>query len=165
MKLNLDVLKTEILEYMESRQLVTYYGLSRSLDQLPIVVLWDTDQHPDYKQFITAAEAVGAKMIVYHTRQFSADFVDQALDDLEGYISEPDDRRSIERRLRELRAYDGFTCSIELGFDHGTRIYIYELRTEWYDEFSDLIEEIDTFSGMEDTEEDEGPIGGYFSKN
>lgn len=164
MKLNLDVLKTEILEYLQTRQLVTFYGLSRTLDQLPIV-MWDESTHPDYKEFIQAAEAAGAKMIIFHARQFSADFIDRALDDLEGAGVEIDERRALERRLRELRAYDGFTCSVELSFDSAHRAYLYELRTDWYEEFTDILEDIDTLTSVDDEDEDEGPIGGYFSKN
>jgi hypothetical protein len=165
MKQNLDVLKTEIQEYLESRHLVIYHAYSRTLDALPIV-MWDTDRHPEYKEFIAAAEAVGAKMLAMHTREFSAAFVDNALEEIEDADMSPDDRRTIERRLREMRAYDGFTCAIELSFDMGQRAYIFELRTEWYNEFSDLLDEIDAaFPGDDDEDEDEGPIGGYFSKN
>ena len=69
-------------------------------------------------------------------------------------------------RLRELRAYDGFTCAIELSFDENGRVFMFELRTDWYEEFSDLLDEIDSaIPHAEDDEPDEGPIGGYFSKN
>ena len=44
----------------------------------------------------------------------------------------PDERRMTERRLKELRAYDGFTCAIELSFDMGQRAYIFELRTDFW---------------------------------
>lgn len=165
MKQNLDLLKTEIQEYLESREFVIYFGYSRTLDALPIV-MWDADRHPDYKMFLKAAEVSGAKIIVLHTREFSADFVDNALDQLESAELGAEERRGLERRLREMRAYDGFTCAIELSFDVQQRAYIFDLRTEWYEEFSDLIEDIDSAIPDDDDDvTDEGPIGGYFSKN
>lgn len=164
MKQNLDILKTEIQEFLEHSELVVFYGYSRTLDALPIV-MWDSDRFPDFKQFIKAAHASGTKLIVLHSREFTADFIDNAIDDLADADMAAEDRRSVERRLRELRAYDGFTCAVELSFDIGSRAYIFELRTDWYDEFSDLIVEIDSAISDDDDEPDEGPIGGYFSKN
>jgi hypothetical protein len=162
MKQNLDVLKTEIQEYLESRDLVVYHGYSRTLDTLPIV-MWDTDRYSDYKMFVKAAEAAGVKLLVLHTREFSTEFAGNALEQLEGSDLPPDEHRAMERRLRDMRAYDGFTCAIEISFDLAGRAYIFELRTEWYDEFTDILEDID--SSMVDGDEDEGPIGGYYSKN
>lgn len=164
MKQNLDVLKTEIQEYLDRHNLIVYHGFSRSLDALPMV-MWDTGRYPDYELFLKAAEASGAKIIVLYSREFSAGFVDNAISELEESEMLPDERRMTERRLRELRAYDGFTCAIELSFDLGQRAYIFELRTDWYNEFSDLLDEIDSSLPEDEEDPDEGPIGGYFSKN
>jgi hypothetical protein len=164
MKQNLDVLKTEIQEHLESRGLVVYHGYSRTLDALPIV-MWDIGRHPDYSEFVSAAVAAGAKLVVLHCREFSVEFVENAIEGLEETDMTPEERRPIERRLREMRAYDGLTCAIEISFDLAGRAYIYELRTEWYDEFSELLDEIDSSMLDEDEDEDEGPMGGYFSRN
>jgi hypothetical protein len=164
MKQNLDVLKTEIREHLEGRDVAVFHGYSRSMDNVSMV-FWDTQRYPDYKQFLDTAEAAGARLLVLHAREFSAILVDNALEQLEEGDFGPDDRRAIERRLRELRAYDGFTCAIELSFDQNGRVYMFELRTEWYDEFSDLLDEIDSAMPQPEDESDEGPIGGYFSKN
>ena len=64
-----------------------------------------------------------------------------------------------------MRAYDGFTCAIELSFDFEGRAYIFDLRTEWYEEFNDMLDDIEAAIPDEDEDDDEGPIGGYFSKN
>jgi hypothetical protein len=66
-----------------------------------------------------------------------------------------------------LQAYEGFTCSLELSFALEGRLYLFELRTDWYDSMRDILNELevaaDPFSDEE--EEEEGPIGGYFSNN
>jgi ABC-type branched-subunit amino acid transport system substrate-binding protein len=164
MKLNLDVLKTEIRENLESRKFAIYNGYSRAMDAVPMV-FWDTHRFPDYQAFLDTAEAAGAKLVVLHTREFSALLVDNAVEQLEDADFLTEDRRGLERRLRELRAYDGFTCAIELSFDQNGRVYMFELRTEWYDEFSDLLDEIESAVPDPEDETDEGPMGGYFSKN
>src|SRR6266496_402508 len=127
MKQNLDVLKTEIREHLDSRKLAVFHGYSRAMDSTPMV-FWDTHRFPDYKQFLDTAERSGAKMVVLHAREFSTLLVDNALDQLEEGDFLPDDQRTMERRLRELRAYDGFTCAIEVSFDQNSRVYMFELR-------------------------------------
>jgi hypothetical protein len=67
----------------------------------------------------------------------------------------------MERRLREMRRYEGYTCQIELSFDLPPRIYVFDLRTEWFQELSDMLDQIDEASDEPDLP---GPSG-YFSKN
>jgi hypothetical protein len=164
MKLNLDVLKTEIRETLERRKFAIFNGYSRMMDSSP-TVFWDTHRYPDYGQFLDTAAAADVKLLVLHAREFSAMLVTNAIDQMEDADLVPEDRRAIERRLRDLQAYDGFTCAIELSYDLNSRMYMFELRTEWYEEFSDLMDEIDAALPHPDEEADEGPIGGYFSKN
>ncbi len=164
MKLNLNVLKTEIRETLVDRKFAVFPGYSRAMESLP-AVYWDTHRYPDYHQFLDTADAAGARLMILHARQFSALLVDNAIEQLEDADFAPEDRRAIERRLRDLRPYDGFTCAIELSFDQNGRTYMFELRTDWYEEFSDLLDEIDSAMPHPEDESDEGPIGGYFSKN
>ncbi len=66
--------------------------------------------------------------------------------------------------MRQLRAYEGFTCSVELSFTLEGRIYLYESHTEWYAALNEILAELDAASGNEDEAED-GSMGGYFSNN
>jgi hypothetical protein len=88
--------------------------------------------------------------------------VENALAQLSDSDLERDERRAVELRLNEIRAYEGFTCQIELCFDHAQRTYVFDIRTEWFDELNDLIERMDDF--FED-DEDENPLSGYYSNN
>jgi hypothetical protein len=165
MNQNLDVLKTEIRDYLEAAHFNVYYGYSRMLDTLP-VVFWDVERYPDYKMFLRTAEGTEVKLIVLHSREFSVDLVDDAVERLPVAGFDRDEQRNVERKLRDMRVYDGFTCAIELSFDLQGRAYIFSLHTDWYDEFSDLLEDIDdAIADEQDDDDDEGPIGGYFSKN
>jgi hypothetical protein len=164
---NLNTLRAQIEEHLTSRGLVAFHGFLGSSGHQPSAY-WDTARRPDYQEFIATAEAAGARVITMFANEFSADEVDHALAMLEGSELDPEESRSIESRLREMRAYDGFTCSIELSFDHAGRSYLFELSTEWHDEFNDLRERIDdAYSDADDPEEDDDrpSFGSYYSQN
>lgn len=164
MKLNLDTIRTEIDQYLQSAGFVVFYGFARS-DEAKTVD-WDTERHPDYKQFLDVARQLDVKLIVLHHRAFDASLVDRALEDLEDAELEHDDRRTIESRLRELSKYDGFTCALELSFDYQDTMYAFELEAEWYVELTDLLMQLDLGFDPEADDEDEGDAyGGYYSKN
>jgi len=164
MKPNLDTLKTEIEEYLEESGLAVFYGYSRVLESMP-AVYWDCDQYPDYRLFVKAAHTAGAKVIVFHQREFSADQVEDALEQLTTCDLPRDEYHKLERRLNELRIYDGFICAIELSFDHEGRVFLFDLRTDWYEEFSELLDEIEMMDAETDDDDDDPTMGGYFSKN
>ena len=103
MRINLDTLRTEIQEYLESHGLVVFYSFPRSGQILP-AVYWDTETHSDYRAFITAAIATGAKVITFFVREFSSALLDDAWERLDDANLDRDERRIIEQRLRESNA-------------------------------------------------------------
>ncbi|HZU24300.1 MAG TPA: hypothetical protein VFA04_02190 [Bryobacteraceae bacterium] len=163
MSINLDALKEEIEQHLAEHGVNVFHGYSRLLDSLPIIY-WDVEHHPDFRAFLQVARNADAKILVFHQREFTPDHIEDALERLESGEIPADERRSMERRLKELRVYEGFTCAIELSFDHEGRIYVYDVRSEWYEELSDILEDISAYTNDVD-EDDEGPISGYFSQN
>src|ERR1017187_881800 len=137
--LNLNTLKREILEYLESSGLTVFYGHAGALED-PTMVLWDVEHQPDYRKFLETARTVGAQLMVFAWREYDA-------------------------RLRDLRIYQGVTCSLELAFDHSSRFYVFELQPDWYEDFLTLEDEIMSRFAHEEDEEPDEPLGGYFSKN
>ena len=164
MKPNLDELKSEIPQQIESRGLTLFPGFSRVMDQVTMV-FWNSKRNPDYREFLNAAEKTGAKVVVFYDREFAAELIEDALERLEESDLPRDEQRSYERRLREMRVYDGFTCAIELSFDLNGMAYMFELRTDWYEELTEMLDDIEAAVPDEDDEEDNGHLGGYFSKN
>ena len=163
MKHNLDALKNEVEAYLKEAGFLVFYGFSRAVDDNPEID-WDTVQHPDFRMFLDIAKQLGVKLVVLHHLQFSSAVIDRALEDLEDESLEYEDQRQLEKRLRELKMYDGFTCVIELSFDHNGTMYMFELRTEWYEEINEILDQMDL--GMPDDEdEDDDSYGGYYSKN
>lgn len=161
MKPNLDTLKTEIEQYLEESGLAVFYGYSRAMESTP-TVYWDCDQYPDYKRFVQAARTAGARVVVFHQRTFMSEQVDDAIEQLSACSLAREEYREFEQRLTKMRAYDGFVCSIELSFDHEGRVFLFDLRTEWYDDLTEILDEIQVLTA--DTEDDP-TMGGYFSKN
>jgi hypothetical protein len=160
MKLNLDSLRSEIQDYLESHGIAVFHGVSRG-DDAP-AVYWNIEAHPDYRTFLAAAEAAGVRMVTLYANEFLEEVLDEAAERLKESGMGRDERRAIELRLREMRAYAGFTCQIELSFDLAPRVYVFDLRTEWFDDLNELFDRIDDACEEHDDEE---PLHGYFSKN
>ena len=65
-------------------------------------------------------------------------------------------------RLRELRVHEGVTCSLELAFDYHSRLYVYEMQPDWYDEFLGVEDEIMSLMADHEDMDDDEPLGGYY---
>jgi hypothetical protein len=168
MALDLEKLRKEMQAHLEKSGTPIFYGYHRMLDSL-IQVSWDTERHPDFREFLDTAQKSGAKLIVFNQEAFQLDQIDEALEELETADFTREEKRSYETRLKQLQAYEGFTCVLQLSFALEGRLYLFEVRTDWYDSLHDILSELDIatdpFTG-EDEEEEQGPMGGgYFSNN
>lgn len=163
MDLNLDTLKREILNYLEASGFAVFYSQPGALEGMPMVV-WDSERYPDYQIFLETARKAGCQMILFAARDFEETEIEEALEQLDECELPPDERLGLERQVRAARDHIGVTCSIELAFDHHARIYVYELRPDWFEEFLAVCDQI---SGQlsADEEEDDDSYGGYLSKN
>ena len=163
MDLNLDTLKREILEYLGSAGFAIFHGRPGGLDGLPMI-LWDSERHPDYQMFLEVAQKAGVKLIVFASREFEAGEIDEVIAQLDECELSREEYREYESRLRDLRAYEGFTCTLELAFDYNSRLHVYEVQPDWYEEFLGVEEELMASMTGDDAEEDDS-LGGYYSKN
>lgn len=164
MDLNLDTLKHEILEFLESAGLAVFHSSPGALDGFPLV-LWDTETHPDYQMFLEVARKVEVKLVLFAAREFDASDLDDLLLELDSCQLTREEYREYESRLRELRIFAGVTCSLELAFDYNSRLYIYEVQPDWYEEFLGVEEEIEARAAAGEDSIDDEPLGGYYSKN
>jgi len=164
MRPNLDTLRHEIEQHLESRGMAVFrsYPRADSEGSLAGTVYWDSQAHPDYREFVEAACAAGVRLVTLHARELTPEIVENALAQLAEADMERDERRALDARLNQIQAYEGFTCQIELSFDHAQRTYIFEVRTDWFDELNDLMERIEY--SLQD-EGDENPLSGYYSNN
>jgi hypothetical protein len=163
--LNLDTLKREILEYLDSSGLAVFHGCPGGLDGQSMI-LWDTERHPDYQTFLDVAVKSETRVIVFASREFQTADTEDLLAQLDDLELSREEKRDYEKRLRELRVHEGVTCSLELAFDYHARLYVYEMQPDWYDEFLSVEDEIMSLvADREDVDDDDEPLGGYFSKN
>jgi len=161
--LNLDTLKREILDYLESREFAVFRSSPGALEGTQMV-LWDSEHFPDYRMFLDAASKAGVKLILFASREFEASDIDDLIEQLDDLDFDQEEERDYQARLRKLRPYEGVTCSLELAFNHDSRLYVYEMQPDWYEEFLEIEDEIASL--ITDDELDEGDsLGGYFSKN
>jgi hypothetical protein len=167
MRLNLDSLRGEIEEHLRSRGMVVFQSFPSFGDPEPMV-FWNTARHPEYTEFVAAAEAAGARMMTMFSREMEEDLIEGALGRLDDAVMENDERRSIASRLKTMRGYTGFTCEIQLSFDSPSRTYVFDLRTDWFNDLNDLIDRIEECCEEEDDDEEEPDDlagGGYFQRN
>jgi len=163
--LNLDTLKREILEYLDSSGLAVFHGCPGGLDGQSMI-LWDTERHPDYQTFLDVAVKSETRVIIFASREFQTADTEDLLAQLDDLELSREEKRDYEKRLRELRVHEGVTCSLELAFDYHARLYVYEMQPDWYDEFLSVEDEIMSLvADREDVDDDDEPLGGYFSKN
>ena len=163
MDLNLDTLKREILGYLDEAGFAVFRSSPGTIDGVSGSMIWDAEEPPDYQEFLQVASKVGVKLIVFASREFEATDLDELSEQLDSADLPRDEDREYRSRIRDLRIYQGVTCSIELAFDFDQRLYIYELRPDWFDEFLELDEEI--IARVSDDEMGDDTLGGYFSKN
>jgi hypothetical protein len=157
MRPNLDSLTEEILQYLEAEHFIVFRSLSRMLVDDTRLVEWDTERNTDFRTFLECALKLGVRLVHFSTREFHSGYRDDAKAQLEESELPRERRREIERRFEEMALYEGFTCAIELTFDYENRIYCFELETEWFEEWNEMLDEIE-----DALPENEGPeTGGY----
>ncbi|MBI5282934.1 MAG: hypothetical protein HY858_14710 [Candidatus Solibacter usitatus] len=162
MRPNLDSLAEEIQQHLEAEHFIIFHSMSRVMEDGPLVH-WDTTRQADYRRFLECALQLGVRLIHFHSREFRAQHREEALGLLEEAEVARDDKRALERRIKELAIYEGFTCAIELSFDFEGRVYVFEVQTEWYDEWHDILDELE--DAAPDEPEDGAGYGGFYSNN
>jgi hypothetical protein len=161
--LNLNTLKQEILEYLSTAGWAVFYSNSGGLEGLPLI-LWDVDRQPDFRAFLEVARAAGIQLIMFGAREFDPSDLDNLVEQLDELELTREERRDFDTRIRDLRGYEGDTCSLELAFDYNSRLYVYEVQPDWYDDFLSVEDEIMSRATEEDDIDDD-TLGGYYSKN
>jgi len=163
--LNLDKLKREILDYIEASGFAVFHSAPGTLDSLP-AVSWDSERLPDYRAFLETARKVGTALVVFSSSELDSADVDELTEQLEDCGLTREEKREYTSRLRDLRMHEGQTCGIELAFDYNSRIYVFDLHPDWYEDYLSIDDEISVRLAGDDGDDDGGDgLPGYFSKN
>ena len=161
---DLETLRNEIEAHLKQSGVAIFHGFHRTL-QPGAHVSWDTEKHPNFREFVETAIQAGAHLIVFNHHAFSLDHIDEALDQLEDADFAPEEKRNYERRLKQLQAYEGFTCSVELAFTLDGTLYSFESHTDWYETFTDTVSELEAAVDEQEDDDEDQALGGYFSNN
>jgi hypothetical protein len=162
---DLDTLKNELPPYLESRGIVTFHGESR-LEEDGGTIMWDVERRPDFREFVECSQRLGIKVIVVHTREFEQQNIDDVSEELADCEMPAPERRDLERRLKKLQPYTGFTSQIEISFDYEGKVYMYEARSEFMNELLVIVNDIDLWMPAQVEGEEEDPLaGGFYSRN
>lgn len=165
MDLNLETLKSEILDYLESTDFAVFRSHAGGLEGLPIIT-WDAERFPDYRAFLDVARKAGQKLILFASRELGQEEIDEVLEELEETEFTHDERRELEGRVRTAERHIGAVCTLELAFDHNSHLYVYEARPDWYEDFLDASEEINSvLPAGDDGDAGTDGLGSYYSNN
>jgi hypothetical protein len=130
------------------------------------MVVWDTERYPDYQTFLEVAVKSETRIVIFAAREFKTSDIEDLTSQFDDLDLTREEKRDYEKRLRALRGHEGVTCSLELAFDYHSRLYVYQMQPDWYEEFLGVEDEIlSLISDPEGVDDDDEPLGGYFSKN
>jgi len=143
-------LKDDMTAFIEGHGIRRFPGYIG--DELPTVV-WRQDDNPDaWKDFVELAKASGAPFLTMEDEVLAKDELDFLIDRLKDgtYSDDLDD-------ARWLRSYIGKTGFLQLGFAHQGTLFIYEVSTEWYERYQQVLETAEALGGLliEDDDDDE----------
>ncbi|MCU0248462.1 MAG: hypothetical protein MUC42_17985 [Bryobacter sp.] len=143
MRPNLDSLQEEILGYLEAEHFVVFRCLSRAHDRAEFIY-WDVERNPDYRVFLDCALKLGIRLVHFHSRDFRA------------HHREEGRRRSQGHPTHRLPG------NLNVSFDFEGRIYHFDVQTDWYEEWHEILDEIE-----QPGPEEGGPAGygGFYSNN
>lgn len=164
MDLNLDSLKHEVLQHLETSEFAVFRSSPGGLDRLQMV-LWDSKRYPDYRMFLDIASKAGVKIVLFATDELESSDLDNLKDQLSELDLSREERRDFEARLRAFRAHEGRTCTLEIAYSIDGQMYVYDTQPDWYDEFVDFEDEIISRMTDDDDFEEDDTLGGYYSKN
>lgn len=161
MEQNLERLAAEIEKYLQAESFIVYPCLSRRIDGRNIVY-WDHQKAPDFRRFLECAQQMGVRLVHVNEETFDGGQREMALELLEDADLTREERREMERRIESFAKHEGKLCSVELSFDFEGRTYMYALETEWYEEWSSIVDELGTAAPGDGEEEG---YGGFYSNN
>jgi hypothetical protein len=110
-------------------------------------VLYEEDSVDAWKDFVEHAKAAGAPFVTMSEVVLEKSDVAMLIEQLreqgfsEDGVLDIDDAESLVRHVGKL----GY---LQLGFAHQGIMFLFEVATEWYDRFQDLLETATEFGGM-----------------
>jgi hypothetical protein len=144
MEQDLHNLKDDMVAFVEGHGLKRFHGGVK--DEVPCVHWSPEEEHADvWKDFVELAKASGAPFVTMTYRSVNSEDIDFLLERLEdlSYMTEED-----MEEARWLRNFVGKIGRLQLGFPCQGVMFLYEVSTEWYENFERLESAADEFDGI-----------------
>src|SRR5258708_23726082 len=153
MEQDLKNLKDDMVAFIEGHGLRRFNAYVS--DEVPSVIWPATEDHPDaWKDFVELAKASGVSFVTMNhiaLEKEDADLLVHRLQEID-YMDEED-----LEEARWLRNFVGKVGCIQIGFPCQGVMFLYELSTDWYENFQRLESSADDYDGIliDDSDEEE----------
>jgi hypothetical protein len=125
------------------------HGLLRFSAYIPEEVqsiMWDAGDNPDaWKDFVELAKASGIAFLTVNDVALASEDLDILVERLQ-HSSVPDDDEIEDARW--MRRFIGKVGFIQLGFSYQGSVFLYEVSTEWYDRYQQLLDSAEDFGSI-----------------
>jgi len=138
---------------------VAGHGLRRMNGYVPDdvpTVLFEEEDPDGWKDFVELAKAAGALFVTMSEVVLEKADVAILIERIRDQVYPDDESHEIEEAERLVR-HVGKVGYLQLGFAHQGVMFLFEVATEWYDSFQDLLETVSDLGGIvvDDRESDE----------
>ncbi|HLJ90909.1 MAG TPA: hypothetical protein VKZ53_29165 [Candidatus Angelobacter sp.] len=154
MEQDLHNLRDDMVAFIEGHGMKRFRGYVK--DDLPSVH-WipPSEDHPDaWKDFVELAKSCGVNFVTMSHVALEAEDIEFLVEQMEEshYLNDED-----MEEVRWLRNFVGKIGHVQIGFPCQGVMFLYEVSTDWYENFERLESTVDEFGGilMDDTESDE----------
>ncbi|HKD15616.1 MAG TPA: hypothetical protein VKD65_08425 [Candidatus Angelobacter sp.] len=144
MEQDLHNLKDDMVAFIEGHGLKRFHGPIK--DEIPSVPWAPDEEHPDaWKDFVELAKASGVSFVTMSYTSLDSEDVDFLIERLEdlSYMTEED-----MEEARWLKNFVGKVGHVQIGFPCQGVMFVYEVSTDWYENFERLESAADEFDGI-----------------
>jgi hypothetical protein len=117
-------------------------------------VLFEEDDADSWKDFVEHAKAAGAPFVTMSEVILEKSDVAILLEQLRDHTFDEDEEIDLDD-VEALLKHVGKAGYLQLGFAHQGVMFLFEISTEWYDRFQDLMDVATDFGGMVVNDPDE----------
>jgi hypothetical protein len=124
-------------------------------DDVPTILF--EEENPDgWKDFVELAKAAGAPFVTMSEVVLQKADVAALIERIRDQVYPDDETQEIDDAERLVR-HVGKVGYLQLGFAHQGVMFLFEVATDWYDSFQDLLETVSELGGIvvDDRESDE----------
>ena len=150
---NLISLKDDMIAFIAGHGLRRMNGYVA--EEIPSV-LFEEENSDGWKDFVELAKASGAPFVIMSEVVLEKADVAILIERIRDQVYPEDDSPEIDDAERLVR-HVGKTGYLQLGFAHQGVMFLFEIATEWYDSFQDLLETVTDIGGIvvDDRDQDE----------